>query len=615
MSSRWREWRARRRALRQQHSAFSGMPPTGSGAQDLDEDACEDEQSFTFVGAAPVDTCDIESTNSSDSEELTGSTWSRDEVPSGSDEEDVGIDRRNLGRSWDAALLDDEIRVIDIHPATSDDDLLVCSFRFIQLPERTKEDEGPRPWLRQPPSREPYYTLSYAWGETFSNGSHLTHTIVRDGQYMRVTANLHSVLKQIRRLQRQGRLQYQGSLKVNLPIWIDAICINQDDVEERSHQVRQMDRIYQSSEVLLIWLGEVNDEDEKIFLGRLVNVCSAYSSDELHPDDWERNRILGRETRFPEDDRRAMLKILTRPWFKRRWVIQEAYYKSSDRRRICLGDFMFQGRHFERALFEMRLYHRAPALERAQQHQRSILYNLQIYHTAKCSDPRDYVYALVSVSPERRTLAIDYSLSTYEMYFSFATEHAGVALLISATTRSARRTDNLAGLPSWIPDWRQPVRYRSIFHEHTVNAFLQDDDSPYDSPVRLHPFNPKLLLVEGRLLTSCPHAKTCQNFRCNCIACRFSRAALRSADGVPVVAGLTADAESRAACRLLLLIDDCSIAFWLERQKSLAEGGDESTTPPPTYRLTTCVALPQYANHRAFPTLLADVPTETLIIC
>lgn len=208
----------------------------------------------------------------------------------------------------DIALSVDKIRVLDIAPACSpaDDEPMVCSLRHIKLPQRTNEDDNSfAPWLRRPPTRELYYTLSYTWGKTHPDGSHLTNTIISNDALLRITANLHSALKQIRRL--------QGSTAARWPIWIDALCINQEDLKERSEQVRQMDRIYQLSATVLIWPGEVADDEERRFMRKLSSICLSYPDDELDPDKWERNRILGRKTPFDGDDCQAMLKFLRRP--------------------------------------------------------------------------------------------------------------------------------------------------------------------------------------------------------------------------------------------------------------------------------------------------------------
>jgi hypothetical protein len=48
-------------------------------------------------------------------------------------------------------------------------------------------------------------------------------------------------------------------------IWIDAICINQKDVQERNHQVRIMSTIYKCAESVRVWLGGWTNEDGDAF--------------------------------------------------------------------------------------------------------------------------------------------------------------------------------------------------------------------------------------------------------------------------------------------------------------------------------------------------------------
>ncbi|RSL86871.1 hypothetical protein CEP52_015684 [Fusarium oligoseptatum] len=51
---------------------------------------------------------------------------------------------------------------------------------------------------------------------------------------------------------------FQAMRNANTPrtIWVDAICINQDDISERNNQVQQMNDIYSKAEVVNVWLGE-----------------------------------------------------------------------------------------------------------------------------------------------------------------------------------------------------------------------------------------------------------------------------------------------------------------------------------------------------------------------
>ncbi|KAK6854169.1 hypothetical protein PG995_009262 [Apiospora arundinis] len=89
-----------------------------------------------------------------------------------------------------------------------------------------------------------YDALSYTWGfqKCPHDGSSPrgTRYIILNDLMFRVQDNLFSALMELRNGGRHGD---QG-----LPIWIDAICINQDDDQEKSHQVGSMSLIYSSAE-------------------------------------------------------------------------------------------------------------------------------------------------------------------------------------------------------------------------------------------------------------------------------------------------------------------------------------------------------------------------------
>jgi hypothetical protein len=94
-------------------------------------------------------------------------------------------------------------------------------------------------------------------------------------------------------------------------LWIDAICIDQDNYEERNQQVQMMARIYTRAKEVCIWLGEDSDEsktaidfihDEIMELKNFDTICS----DKSYTDKW-----------------RALMMLMQRDWFSRRWVVQE----------------------------------------------------------------------------------------------------------------------------------------------------------------------------------------------------------------------------------------------------------------------------------------------------
>lgn len=86
-----------------------------------------------------------------------------------------------------------------------------------------------------------YEALSYTWGSR----SDCTPTAVHGGEMM-IRRNLLMALLALRRSD------------VPLPIWVDAICINQNDLTERNHQVWQMKDIYSKARLVNVWLGDAD---------------------------------------------------------------------------------------------------------------------------------------------------------------------------------------------------------------------------------------------------------------------------------------------------------------------------------------------------------------------
>jgi hypothetical protein len=94
-------------------------------------------------------------------------------------------------------------------------------------------------------------------------------------------------------------------------IWIDAICINQEDREERSFQVSMMSLVYTSAEEVCVWLGEDDKESTRAitFIENEVSKLKNFDDlckDRKHAENWG-----------------ALLVLMQRDWFSRRWVVQE----------------------------------------------------------------------------------------------------------------------------------------------------------------------------------------------------------------------------------------------------------------------------------------------------
>ena len=84
-----------------------------------------------------------------------------------------------------------------------------------------------------------YKALSYCWGDATD-----TKEIIVNDCAIRITANLEEALRRL-------RLSESGSF-----IWIDALCIDQMNIDERDWQVLRMRDIYRQAEIVIAWLGE-----------------------------------------------------------------------------------------------------------------------------------------------------------------------------------------------------------------------------------------------------------------------------------------------------------------------------------------------------------------------
>jgi hypothetical protein len=93
----------------------------------------------------------------------------------------------------------------------------------------------------------PYKALSYAWRSDLNEPD---ATILCNGVDVEITANLFHALRQLR------------NVRVPVVIWVDFLCINQQDVVERSLQVAMMREIYEKSREVIIWLGEGSRNDQ-----------------------------------------------------------------------------------------------------------------------------------------------------------------------------------------------------------------------------------------------------------------------------------------------------------------------------------------------------------------
>ncbi|KAG5797556.1 hypothetical protein H9Q69_003416 [Fusarium xylarioides] len=148
-----------------------------------------------------------------------------------------------------------DIRLLHVEPGAFDDPIR-CSFRLASL----KEVES---------KRIDFHALSYCWGDPTEREDIF---LSKEGDFGNGKEGMpFSIGKSAAQALRRLRLEDE-----TLVIWIDAVCINQDDLEERAQQVTLMSQIYSLASVVHIWLGEDNHGVEA-YLKLIRDICNSNS--------------------------------------------------------------------------------------------------------------------------------------------------------------------------------------------------------------------------------------------------------------------------------------------------------------------------------------------------
>jgi hypothetical protein len=137
---------------------------------------------------------------------------------------------------------------------------------------------------------------------------------------MAITENLCTALKHLRYPDRDRIL------------WIDAICIDQENDKERGYQVQQMGSIYRKAEQVVVWLGRATPDTDLVFHHlcelqdeALKHACNGWrTSDQQWQKLWANVQpLLEGENALVQRQRYGLISLLSRSWFKRVWIIQE----------------------------------------------------------------------------------------------------------------------------------------------------------------------------------------------------------------------------------------------------------------------------------------------------
>jgi hypothetical protein len=150
-----------------------------------------------------------------------------------------------------------------------------------------------------------YTALSYVWGQEPA-----LHRIMVDNMSVFVRPNLFHALQRIRKRE------------TPVWIWVDSLCINQLNDDERNEQIQRMAQIYQNAEIVFIWLGEEDAMTKPAFQ---VVEDIAHGTFSWLDGWWKQFGVL------------ALGRLMHRTWFRRGWVIQEAAHAKSAF--LCCGPY------------------------------------------------------------------------------------------------------------------------------------------------------------------------------------------------------------------------------------------------------------------------------------
>jgi hypothetical protein len=350
-----------------------------------------------------------------------------------------------------------DIRLLELHPGKEDQDI-TCSLHPYQLGASFNS---------------PYEALSYVWG------SDKDKVPIKIGQHqLEITVNLATALRRLRNPE-TSRL-----------LWIDQICINQSDEDEKEFQIGLMKNIYESASRAVIWLGPDTGASYRAMhfikqFEEVVNRCFEDGRYEVLQSVFEQRGI---ETPLEPDIQtpiQAVVEaIMMNNYVERYWIIQEivlgrdavVYYGTKSAPWKTIVRFMEAIQNFSPSVYDIAreiskrkgesgsvgfLWTRLSTLQKYR-HQRGTAehdmmfepwYLVLLFRYSKATVPSDRIYAWLGLCDQwRKTdFKIDYKRAAHETFKTFSR-----AMIENDRTLDwlshAGSPRTFTTLPSWVPD-------------------------------------------------------------------------------------------------------------------------------------------------------------------
>jgi Heterokaryon incompatibility protein (HET) len=320
----------------------------------------------------------------------------------------------------------------------------------------------------------PYAALSYTWGE-----AHFPHRLHIGNSFLPITENLRDALVHIRR-----RLATKSKLLTEIDlIWVDAICIDQSNDDEKGNQIGLMASLYSQASQIYVWLGlPENDTNVHLAMEKMNYFFSRYISAiknvlPYRPWWWPSKIVRMDEnvfnilSRFSGNDTKVfdvegskthaawlgIVEIWQKPWWNRAWILQESTIVEDTITKVVLGLWAINPKHkvhffcgrysthwapIQLSILVADHLHSMPLLKtsflkgqsglarkvllvkvyRLANNELGFLELLQLFRHSECSNPRDKVYSLLGLAPDsvRHQLIPNYKKSPIEVYLDVA---------------------------------------------------------------------------------------------------------------------------------------------------------------------------------------------------
>ncbi|KAG5793099.1 hypothetical protein H9Q69_007837 [Fusarium xylarioides] len=344
------------------------------------------------------------------------------------------------------------------------------------------------------PTRPPFVALSYVWGD-------LADTLPLDvsGQIVQATKNLHHVLDCLL------------ASEFDELFWIDALCIDQQNPQERASQVALMGEIYSHAQYVLAFLSP---QSEPFNLGLdYIEVTARDTSIHFDPSISPHLMVQGlNASDKPLQD--SIIGFFAAPWWTRVWTVQEfllaqkVVFRCGDRlidaatvRKACRSwidhessccwaarrpidgsahGFLDIPSKVNGGLTiytaTLRLKHLMDMLVPGKLYTEDFLAAISLFRVRHCSDPRDRAFGYFGLrSPGldvKSEIPIDYTVSMADLYKNLAIaliDKSQTLDVLSHVLQESGIKKRTEGLPSWVPDWDATIddRYHLTYTERT----------------------------------------------------------------------------------------------------------------------------------------------------